>query len=147
MAMTDATTLSVINTKRIQGVEGEVQKLQRSRKHITLYNDGGTWKVKDHTVDSPAFATLDPQTSYEPPFDIRGINLEDDTDASEIINYDTSVSGRDDTKAIPPTFAIKTVTFKDISERLSTNIIHPISATKIYLASSDTTATTIHLHG
>lgn len=145
--MTDATTLAVINTKGVQGVEGEIKKIQRSRKHITLYNDGGTWKIKDHTVTTPAFATLDPQTSYEPPFEVRGVNLEDDTDTSEVLNYDTEVTGRDDTAAIPPTFALKTVTFKDIAERLATNIIHPIEVVKVYLASSDTSATTIHLHG
>lgn len=144
MSMSDESTLVVIRAGNVQGVDGQIKRTQYSRRHITLYNNGGTWQVKDHTVTSPAFANLTEQSYYEPPFEIRGVNLDDATETVRILNYDTEVTGQNNT---PGSFGLTTVTFKDISERLSTNIIHPIGAVKIWLDSSTTTATLIHLHG
>lgn len=131
MSMT-GDTLTIIKTNNQQGVESEIRKTQSSKKHITLWYDTDTWKIKDHTNETPSFVALDPQTSYTPPFEIKGVNLSDASETIRTLSYDKKY---------------QTVTFADITEIFSTNSIHPINPSKIYLASSDTTATMIHLHG
>jgi hypothetical protein len=132
MAMTDTTTLAIIKSNNQQGVEAEIRRTQFSRKHITLYYTGAEWQIKDHTEATPAFAALSSQSAYEPPFEIRGVNLDHSTDTKQIIEYDTKFNS---------------VSFYEIAERLNTNQIHPVSPTKVHLAGSATTATLIHLHG
>lgn len=123
--------LDYINEWR-QGIGPLIKRMQPSTKHITLFNDSGTWKVKDHTFLFPIFTELTEQGYYVPPFKVTGINLDDDTETERIINYDKFHN---------------TVTFKDISETLLTCEEHDISVSKIYLDSSDTNATLIHIYG
>jgi hypothetical protein len=103
-----------------------------SKMHITIYLDGGTWKVKDHTDATPAFASLTDQTQYIPPMQVRGVNIYLANNSFAVLNYDNRFRSTD---------------FRDISEPLATTIIHPIWASKIRLSGSTTTATEIHLHG
>lgn len=132
MAMTDAATLAVIKSNNQQGVEAEIRRTQFSRKHITLAYVTDTWYIKDHTETVPTFVELTDQEEYEPPFEIRGINLDHGTNTKDIIVYDTKFNS---------------VSFYQIQERFNTNQVHPVSPTKVYLDNSATTATMIHLHG
>lgn len=129
--MSMSSYLDYIN-QPVQGIEGDLQKLQPTTKHITLFYDTDTWKIKDHTDEVPAFTALSDQSEYEPPFKIRRINLDSSSDLIQVLNYDKFHN---------------TVTFKDITETLKTCIMHGISASKIYLNNSNTTAILIQLHG
>lgn len=109
-----------------------IEKIEPSSAHITLWNDSGTWKWKDHTAAVPAFTAISGNAQFVVPpcYEVKGFNLQS-SNSKATIHYDKRY---------------KELTFRNIIEEFVTGVPHPIRATRIVLDAS-TTATYIHLHG
>lgn len=131
MAITDAAVQRIINSNNSQGVESEIRGIQSETKHHTLYKDTTFYEI-DHTVASPAGAELSEQDYFDVPFRVKGVLIEDDTNATRTLQYNTKHGSQ---------------TFTDIIMLIGTNVVIPISPTRIHLNGSSTDATKIHLIG
>jgi hypothetical protein len=109
-----------------------IELLQGAAMHITLYKNGATWQIKDHTAATPAFVNLTDQTVYQIPKNMQFRGLCPD--------------GSSDTYVIHYTKMFRGILFSDILETFVANQIKTVWPYQILLDAS-TTATLIHIHG
>jgi hypothetical protein len=113
----------------------QIELLQGSGMHITLWKDSSTWKIKDHTESTPSFVALSDQNAYEIPknMQFRAICPDNRIDSADtyVIHYDKK---------------FRDVIYSDILETFTANQLKQVWPYRILLDSS-TTATLIHIHG
>jgi len=106
---------------------------------VAVQKNGEVWQYNQ--FDGNGWIDCPDQTQYDPPFQVRALNIMDVLNANQVIEYDSA--GRGDWQSYPSPAAFQT----GIIERLATNVRHSEWLTKIYLNSSSTAATSIIFHG